>query len=164
VGILDDLFGSPENQNQGQTAQRQAYQNFIQHYEQGPPGQGYSNQDVLNHYEQLAPQLDHQQYLSAAEQAFERMSPQEREQFGQYLQQQASQQNLNVQAMSPQQYAQNPGALAQLTSKVHQQQPNLLTQLLGGSGGSGGSNALSNPIAKAALAGIAAMAAKRFLG
>jgi len=62
--------------------------------------------------------------------------------------------------------------LAQLLSGLHQQQPGLLGQLLGGSGaggllggggGGGAGGVLGNPLAKAALGGIAAMAAKRML-
>jgi hypothetical protein len=62
--------------------------------------------------------------------------------------------------------------LAQLLSGLHQQQPGMLGQLLGGGGGAGGllgggsggaGGMLGNPLAKAALAGIAAMAAKRML-
>ncbi|HEU5425058.1 MAG TPA: hypothetical protein VFU72_16065 [Nitrolancea sp.] len=153
MGFLDQLLGNDQPQ------QKQDYQDFIKRYEQGTPGDGYSDQEVLNRYQQVAPELNQQQYLSAAEQAFQRMSPQERAQFAQYLEQQARQNNLTVPQQPAQHYAQNPGALAQLTSQVHREQPGLLDQLLGGNGGG-----LNNPIAKAALAGIAAMAAKRFLG
>ncbi|HET7035523.1 MAG TPA: hypothetical protein VFI42_07575 [Thermomicrobiaceae bacterium] len=153
MGLLDQLLGNDQPQ------QKQDYQDFIKRYEQGTPGEGYSGQEVLNRYQQVAPELNQQQYLSAAESAFERMSPQERADFAQYLQQQAQQNNVNVPRESAQHYAQNPGALAQLTSQVHQEKPSLLGQLLGGN-----SSQLNNPIAKAALAGIAAMAAKRFLG
>jgi hypothetical protein len=57
--------------------------------------------------------------------------------------------------------------LANITSQLHQQ-PGLLRDILGGltgnreSSGSGG--ILSNPLAKAALAGIAAMLVKKVLG
>ena len=53
---------------------------------------------------------------------------------------------------------QDPGALAQAMTQAHQQQPDLLQQVLGPGG------ALSNPLAKAALAGVAAMAAKQIMG
>ena len=56
---------------------------------------------------------------------------------------------------------QDPPSLAQATGRLYQQEPGLLGQLLGGGGG--GTDVLSHPLAKAALAGIAAMAAKRMM-
>jgi len=56
----------------------------------------------------------------------------------------------------------HPGVLASLMSAMHGQQPGILRQLLGGSSG-GGSGAQSN-VAKAALAGIAAIGLKKALG
>ena len=50
------------------------------------------------------------------------------------------------------------GMLAKLTSRLHGQAPGLVGQLRGGGGMKG------NPLAKGALGGIAATAAKRFLG
>jgi hypothetical protein len=48
-----------------------------------------------------------------------------------------------------------------MTSQVRQKDPNILEQLMG-RGGTGGP--LDNPIAKAAFAGIAAMAASKIMG
>ena len=53
---------------------------------------------------------------------------------------------------------QDPTHLAQQMAQMHQQQPDMLHQILGPGG------ALGNPLAKAALAGIVAMAAKQFFG
>jgi hypothetical protein len=63
---------------------------------------------------------------------------------------------------------QDPASLAQVTGQLHQQQPGLIGQLLGsggvpGAGGSGVGQVLASPLAKAALAGIAAVAVKRTL-
>ena len=63
------------------------------------------------------------------------------------------------------------GFLAQAAAKMQGQQPGMLGQLLGGGGGglggmlgsSGGSGMMGNPMAKAALAGIAAFAAKKMM-
>lgn len=153
MSFLQQLLGSSQH--------RQDYQDFVNRYQQGAPAEGYSDQEVANRYQQVAPQLPQQDYIQAAEAAFERMSPDERSKFGQFLQQQAQQQNIvapNAQAATPQQL-QNPGFLAQLTGQVHQQAPGLLGQLLGGGSGGG----LNNTIAKAALAGITAMAAQRMM-
>ena len=169
MNMLENLLGG---QNQAD------YQGFVNRYEQGAPHEGYTGQEVMDRYQQIAPNLPANNYIQAAEQAFERMPPQQRQEFGQFLQQQAQQRGVNIpqlsQGAAPEQF-QNSGFLAQALGAVHQQQPGLVGQLLGdvmgggGSGGGGGTSGgtggiLSNPAAKAALAGIAAMAAKQFMG
>jgi len=152
MGILDQLLGNPATQ------QRQDYEDFYNRYQQGAPHEGYSDQEVFNRYQEMAPALNQQQYMDAAVGAAQRMSPQERAQFAQYLQQSAQQQNVQLPNYQHSAYAQDPNALGQLMGQMHQQQPNLLTQLMGGGGGT-----FDNPIAKAALAGVAAMAAKKIM-
>jgi hypothetical protein len=157
--ILQNLLGGGQ--------QRQQYQDFVQRYEQGHPSEGYSDQEVMQRYQQVAANCSPQQYQESAEQAFARLSPQERMEFGQYLQQRAQQQGVNFADYNrdgiDDRFQQDPRALAQMTTRMEQQQPGLLGQLLGGGSGGAGS-VLENPIAKAALAGIAAMAVKQVLG
>jgi hypothetical protein len=121
----------------------------------------------MQRYQQVAANCSPQQYQESAEQAFARLSPQERMEFGQYLQQRAQQQGVNFADYNrdgiDDRFQQDPRALAQMTTRMEQQQPGLLGQLLGGGSGGAGS-VLENPIAKAALAGIAAMAVKQVLG
>lgn len=166
--------------------QQQDYQDFVNRYEQGPPYQGVSHDEALNRYQQIAPHLPPNAYEQAAQQSFSQLTPQQRVQLGQYLIQSAQQQGVNLPAVNQLQQGggganlgsllQDTGFLAQLVGGMHQQQPGLVSQLLGAamSGGMGGmsggqasggqANMLDSPIAKAALAGIAAMAAKQFLG
>lgn len=155
MGLLDSLLGTPERQ--------QEYQNYVSRYQQGPPHEGYSDQEVVQRYQQVAPQLPPDEYQRAAEQSFSRLSPQQRMQFGQYMQQQAQLQNTPVQGfgqgVGPEMY-EDPRYLAQQTSQIHQQQPGLLSQLMGGGGG----GAFGSPVAKAAMAGIAAMAISNVMG
>jgi hypothetical protein len=154
--------------------QRQEYQDFVQRYEQGHPSEGYSGQEVLDRYREVAGSIPPQLYQESAEQAFARLTPQERAEFMQFLQQRAQQQNVPLPSPpggfnSPE--AQDPGFLAQIAAQLHQQ-PGLFSGLLGGLLGAGGGqkqhqgqqgNILDNPIAKAALAGIAAMAVKNMI-
>jgi hypothetical protein len=159
MNLLENLFGGHQ--------QRQDTQDFINRYQQGSPTEGYTGQEALQRYQQIAPQLPPNQYQQAAEQAFNQMSPEQRTQFMQYLQQQAMQQGYQLPAQQmPQQQNQNAGQLAQMVTQMHQQQPGVLGQLLGGGGGGGGEmgQMLENPVAKMALAGIAAYAAKQVLG
>lgn len=168
MNILGNLLGGQQQQND--------FQNFVNRYEQGAPHEGYSDQEVMDRYSQVASNLPANNYVQAAEQAFGRMSPQQRQEFGTFLQQQAQQHNIAIpqlsQGASPAQL-QDSGFLAQALGAVHQQQPGLVSQLLSGvmSGHSGSSNAsggaggiLSSPAAKAAMAGIGAMAVKQFMG
>jgi hypothetical protein len=146
------------------------YRDFVNRYEQGSPHEGYSDEEVYNRYQQVSRQMPPDLYQESAQEAFSRMSPQERMQFGQYLRQQTRQQNYDFPDLDQDgqdDRFQDPNYLAQATGRIHQQQPDMLGQLMGGAAGlmgGGGGNAFSNPLAKAAMAGIAAMAVKKMMG
>jgi hypothetical protein len=122
---------------------------FAQRYQAGRPDEGYSDQEASESYGQLATRLATDEYEQSAEAAFSRLSPDQRRQFGEWLRERTGGQ------VTP---ADTPRDLAQATARVQQEQPNLLQQAFGEGG------ALSNPIAKIAVAGIAAMAAQRLFG
>ncbi len=146
--------------------QRQEYEDFVNRYDQGPPWAGISDQEAVSRYQQVAPQLPPDMYQQSAEAAFARMSPQERQEFARHLQQRSQQQGLDFPDFNQDgidDRYQDPRRLAQVTSRMEQQQPGILGQLLGGGGGGAGSM-LDNPLAKAALAGVTAMAVKRMMG
>ncbi len=108
----------------------------------------------------MAGQLPPQEYEESAAEAFQRLSPQERREFAQMLQQRAGGQFGDFQEDDPRQ-------LARMTSQYRQQDPGGLASLFGGGGsGSGGGmgDMLNNPLAKAALGGVAAIALKRMMG
>ena len=184
MGLLDNILG-------GNQQRRTDFDDFVNRYEQGPPHEGYSGQEVYDRYQQVAPHLSPAQFQDAARASFERMSPQERMQFGQYLQQQAGQRGVDFRDFNhdgiDDRY-QDPGYLAQLTGQMQQRQPGLLEGLLGGGMGggmggmmggsmgggmmgrgmgmgaqSGGGSMLENPVARAAMAGIAAMAVRKMM-
>ena len=160
MNMLEQLLGGGQ--------QQQEYQEFTQRYDQGAPWQGISDQEAYNRFQQVAPQLPPEMYQQSAQQAFARLDPQQRVQLAQYLQQQAQQQNVQFPHQGGMEAFQDPGYLAQVTGQMHQQQPGILGQLLGGAlgagGGAGSQSMLDSPIAKAALAGIAAMAVKQMMG
>jgi hypothetical protein len=169
IDLLQQILGGGQ--------QAQMYQDFTQRYEQGAPWDGISDREAYDRYQQVAPQLSPQVYQDSAQEAFARLTPQQRMQLGQYLQQQAQQQgvsgfqDLNRDGVDDR--FQDPGYLAQATGRMEQQQPGILGQLLGGALGTGmggnqmgsrtGGGMLDNPIAKAALAGVAAMAVKKMM-
>ena len=155
----------------GAQAQQRDYQDFVGRYEQGAPWDGISDQEAAHCYQQVAPRLSPQEYEASAQEAFARLSPEERQQFGRYLQQQARQQGVDVPDLNRDgvdDRLQDPAYLARVTSQVQQQPPGLLGGLLGGTGGAAaGDNPLgtilANPIGKAALAGVAAIALKKMM-
>lgn len=163
MDLLQNLLGGGQ--------QQQEYQEFVQRYDRGAPYDGITGQEAYSRYQQVAPQLPPDVYQDAARESFSRMAPQERQQFGQMLRQQSRQQGMNFPDLDGDgidDRMQDPNYLAQVTGRMHQQQPGLLGQLLGGGqqqqmGGGGVGDMLNNPLAKAALGGIAAMAVKRMM-
>jgi nucleoid-associated protein YgaU len=158
MGLLDALLGSGQGQEENQE--------FLRRFEQGPPWEGYTDQEVLKRYGTVAGQASAQEYRQAASEAFARMSPEQRVEFGRLLQQRAREQGVDLSKLRQSDINdfQDAQRLAGLTSDVHQQ-PGLLRSILGAGGESQGqpSGLLGHPLAKAALAGIAAMAIKKVL-
>lgn len=108
---------------------------------------------VSDSYGQVTSQLNKDEYVQAAESAIQRLTPEQRAEFARQLQQEAQQRGVNLPQV--QQPTSDPGALANATAQVHEEQPNLLQQMFAPGG------TFSSPIAKAVLLGITAMAAKR---
>ncbi|KYC36813.1 hypothetical protein WA1_44915 [Scytonema hofmannii PCC 7110] len=161
MNLLESIFG-------GNREAENDYRNFINRYEQGSPSEGYTDEEVLGRYQQVSRQLPPDLYQESAQEAFSRMSPQERMQFGQYFQQQSRSSNLNFPDLNQDgidDRLQDPNYLARATGRIHQQQPDLLGQIFGGATGGlmggRGSNIFGNPLAKGAMAGIAALAMKK---
>ena len=155
--LLGGLFGAQDDDDDER--RRMRAQDFVSRYDQGPPYQGISGDEALYNYQQVAQRLPPREYEESAAEAFRRMSPQERMQFAQMLQQQAGGQVGGYQGDDPRE-------LARMTSQFKQQRPEGLAALFGGGGGGGGGmgDMLNNPIAKAALGGVAAIAMKRMMG
>ena len=160
MDLLEMLMGSSET--------RTGFEDFLKRFEEGPPSEGYADQEVLDRYGEVAHKVSPPEYQQAARDAFTRLSPADREELGQLLSGQARGKRLDLPGLIPNQ-KQGFGDLdwlANITAHLHQQ-PGLLRDLLGGLSGSneGGSTGsiFSNPVAKAALAGIAAMLVKRVM-
>jgi hypothetical protein len=154
LDFLQNILSGPQ--------QKQDYQDFIRRYDQGHPSEGYSDQETVNRYREVASHLPAEQYQQSAEEAFARMTPEERAEFGRWLQSRAQQQNVpfpDVNRDGRDDRLQDPRELAKVTTQMHEQEPDMLTKVLTGQTGT----ALDNPLARAALAGVAAMAAKRIL-
>jgi len=161
MNLLEMLMGNSQT--------RDGFEDFLKRFEDGPPSEGYSDREVLDRYGEVAHKVSTSDYQQAARDAFGHLSQTDREEFGQLLAGQAQSKRLDLPGLTPGQ-GQGFGDLdwlANITSQLHQQ-PGLLRDILGGLTGSRGSSSsggiLSSPIAKAALAGIAAMLVKKVLG
>ncbi len=119
-------------------------------------------------YEQVAEHAPPDVYEESSYEAFARTSPQERRQFAQWVRQQAREQNVAYvdQDGIDDRTEQDPRVLAQLAGRMHRQQPGMFGQVASGGrvrsrGQRKQGSPLDNPLAKAALAGIAAIAVKK---
>jgi hypothetical protein len=169
--LLKGVFGGQDDDDDDR--RRGRAQDFISRFEQGAPHEGYTDEEALHNYQQVAGRMSPQEMEEAAAETYQRMSPQDRMQLAQVMQQRAGMQ-FDQGAMD------DPRMLARATAQYQQQDPNGLAGLFGGGGGGlgsmlggamgggssrgGGNDLLGNPLAKAAVGGIAAMAMKRMMG
>ncbi len=170
MGLLDELTGGGNR--------RADYQHFTDRYDQGQPREGYDDQEVASRYNEVTSEVDPSTYRDAAQQAFTRMDPGQRREFGAQLNQHATAQGQHSDYHDSATY-EDPQQLADMTTRLHQQSPGLLSQLLSGAGVGGGVGGIlggirggnsgqaqgagGNPLAKAAMAGIASYAAKQLM-
>jgi hypothetical protein len=157
--MLDELLGSGQIQKE--------YSDFVNRYQQGDPSEGYSDQEVLKRYGEVAHAVSPDQYAQAAQEALSKLSPEERAAFVKMLQDRAAARGVTL----PRQVAPEPKDLGQVLTDLHVQ-PGQLRDLLGGgtaqpqqqaSGSSPIVDILTSPMAKAVLAGIAAMVVKNVM-
>ena len=159
MGILDDLLGNEQLKNQ--------FKDFVKRYEQGAPSEGYSDQEVLKRYGEVSHAVPPDQYAQAAQEALGKLSPEERAEFLKMLQERAAERGVKL----PGKVASDPKDLGKVLTDLHEK-PGQLRDILGPGGAqpqeqAQGSNPitdmLSSPMAKAVLAGIAAMVVKRVM-
>lgn len=170
--LLGGLFGG--QQDDDDTKRRGRATDFVNRYDTGSPYEGYSMDEALHNYKNVTKGISPQDYEEAAQQSFQKMSPSDRQQFAQMMQQRGAATTVSD----------DPRDLAKTASRFRQQDSgggglaslfglggssgggsgDLLSAARGGhSGGGGGGmgDMMSNPLAKAALGGIAAMAMKK---
>lgn len=161
MNLLEMLMGSSEA--------RTGFEGFLKRFEEGPPWEGYTDEEVLDRYGEVAHKVSPSEYEQATRDALARLSPADREELGQLLAGEAQSRKVDLPGLFPveKQGFGDLDWLTSITSQLHQQ-PGLLRDVLGGlTGGSrtgSGGGIFSSPLAKAALAGIAAMLVKRVLG
>jgi hypothetical protein len=135
----------------------------------------------VSRYREVVPELSGEDYRRSAHEAFSRMEPEERAELGKQLRDQSLQQGYDFPKPSTEDGEdafREPDYLTQLTAHMRHEHPDLLEGLIGDGGGglvggmmgegiTGGEGVasdggmLGNPVAKAALAGIAAIGFKK---
>jgi len=160
MGIIDELLSGGQLQKE--------YRDFVDRYDQGHASEGYSDQEVLTRYGEVSHAVPPDQYAQAAQEALSKLSPEERAMFVKMLQARAAASGITL----PGNVAPEPKDLGQVLTDLHKK-PGQLRDMLGGGAvqsqaqGSGSSpltDILASPMAKAVLAGIAAMVVKRVMG
>ena len=143
---------------------RGEYEDFVQRFDRGAPWEGIDDDEARTRYDEVSSQLSDDDYELSAREAFERLDPDQRREMAQMLRQQGRQRQVDLREFDgdDDDRLSDPRRLARMTRHVRKQQPGGLGALLGGGGGGGG-GMMGNPLAKAALAGVAAMAAKRMM-
>ncbi len=146
--------------------QQQEFEDFSRRYDQGAPWDGFDDDEARDKYRRVAPNLSPDLYRESAEEAFSRMTPEQRFELGRQLQQSARQEGLGFDA-DDDDALRDPRRLASATSRIQQERPDFLEQMLGGGGSRGGGGGmggmLSGGLGKAALGGIAAIAVKKMM-
>ncbi len=158
MDLLENLLGQDEDRNQAR--------DFVDRYERGAPWDGIDDDEAVDRYRRVAPKLRPADYEDSASDAFSRLQPQQRRELGQYLASRARDRGSSLDELFDDDASyEDPRRLGQASARLESQQPGILADLLGGGGSSsGGGGMLSHPIAKAALAGVAAMAMKKVMG
>jgi len=160
--LLGGLFGSNDTDDVETTRKRA--RDFADRAERNP--HDLDPNEVLQNYQATTSRLSPDQYQRAAEEAFGKMSPEDRRALKREMRQRS-----RGQGRDDQDDDNSPAALARTAHQAHQENQGSggLAGLFGFGGGDnktvdnakgGIENVLSNPLAKVAIAGIAAAAAK----
>lgn len=168
--LLGGLFGGQDDEDDDR--RRGRARDFVSRYEQGAPHEGYDDDEVIQNYRSVERHMSDDDFEEAATGAFGRMSAQDRTQMRDMMQQRGGG-RVAVQSDDPRE-------LARAASRYRREESGgggLLSMFgMGGDGGGGGDlmsaarggggggGMMDNPMAKAALAGVAAMAMKKMVG
>ena len=147
MDVLKNIFGGGDPDDHEQRAQR---------YQQGYSSGRYDDldeQDVQERYRRTVQHAPPEVVEEAHLEAFRRLPPQERQRILGQFQQVSSDPRQPFSWGGPMEDSSE--VLARMAGRARQQQPDLLGSLGG---------ALSNPMAKMAMAGVAAYAAQRMMG
>ncbi len=163
---------------------REELQDFVERYERGAAYDDISEEEAVSRYRKVVPELSGEDYRDAAREALSRMEPEERSELGRQLLDRSLQQGYELPGhdtdCDDKERFKDPDYLARIVGQMRREQRDLLEGLIfdggagfvggmmgegmtGGEGASGDGGMLGGPIAKSALAGIAAMGARKLM-
>ena len=147
MDVLQKIFsgGNPDN-----------YEQRYQTYQRGYSNNAWDDvddQDVVDRYQRTVQHAPPEVVEEAHLEAFRRLPPEERQRILSQFQQVSNDPGQPFSYGGPMDAS--PEVLARMAGQARQQQPDLLGNL---------GNVLSNPMAKMAMAGVAAYAAQRMMG
>jgi len=154
MDVLQKIFsgGNPDN-----------YEQRYQTYQRGYSNNAWDDvddQDVVDRYQRTVQHAPPDMLAQAHEEAFNRLPPEERQRVVERMRQVHSDPSQPFQYSGFSGGAQDydPRSMGAMFGQARQQQPDLLGQVLGPGG------ALSSPLAKMAMAGVAAAVAGKLMG
>ena len=157
-GSDEDEFSRDEWRSGGRY--RQEYEDFVGRYDSGHPSEGYDDDEVRDRYQRVSRGISQEEYEEVARESFERMSPPERREFGQYMQERARSQGISDPAWDDDdERYEDSEYLSQVTGRLERREPGMLGRVLGDEEGRFGSGSV-----RGGLAGITAAAARRLMG
>ena len=146
---------------------RGEYEDFTKRFDQGAPWDGIDDDEARSRYEEVSGQLSDDDYELSAQEAFQRLDPDQRRELARMMRQQGREKGVSFDEYDDDddERDRDPQHLARMARKARKKQPNGLAGLLGGvmGGGGGGGNPMGGMLGKAALGGIAATAIKRMM-
>lgn len=154
VDILKNIFsgGNPDNHEQRYQQYQRGYQdnNF----------DGIDDNDVFDRYQRTVQHAPPDVVAQAHEEAFSRLPPQEQQRIIDQFRRANDDPNQQFQypGFNQGQGQFNSRDMGNMMQQAQRQQPDLLSQIMGPGG------AMSNPMAKMAMAGVAAMVAGKLMG
>jgi hypothetical protein len=152
---LNEFFSQDTNREQD-------YRDFDRRYRENP--EGISDEEAARRYREMMAHMEEDDSVDAQseyEQAFSRMSPDERRSLAQRYQEATRDSSRSYQGYREDydmERASSPRELARMTRRASQEDPDLLESLLGQN------SPLNSTGGRAALAGLAAFAARQYLG
>lgn len=154
MDALQKIFGGADPDDH-----QQRYQNYQAGYSRGSYDD-LDDDDVHERYQRTAQYAPPQVFEEAHAEAFERLPMQQRQQVVDQFRQVSNdpRQPFSYDQFTGTEQDYDPRQMAQMMGRARQQQPDLISQVMGPGG------MLSNPLAKMALAGVTAAAAQKLMG
>lgn len=140
MSLLESIIGQGE----------EAVSDYLRRYDRG--GTEISDEEARQHYGTVSSELEPEQYVDAAKEALGKMTPEQRIELVESMRSEARRQDFSFPELHEDSRLHEPQSLAGFFAHMERNRPGVLQQLTG-----------SHPLAKMALAGIAAYGMRRLM-